>query len=95
MKYRVVVFGVKDTSENIVSFIQEHICPVDLVVTISPEVTKKNQVSGYKGLSGLTEKYGIPVHEADSYFLTDEKTQKFFAENEFDIGISIQHMTSR
>lgn len=89
MKYKVVVFGVKDTSENIVSFIQEHICPVDLVVTISPEVTKKNQVSGYKGLSGLTEKYGIPVYEADSYFLTDEKTQKFFAENEFDIGISM------
>ncbi len=89
MKYKVVVFGVKDTSENIVSFIQEHICPVDLVVTISPEVTKKNQVSGYKGLSGLTEKYGNPAHEADSYFLTDEKTQKFFAENEFDIGISM------
>lgn len=89
MRYKVVVFGVKDTSENIVSFIQEHICPVDLVVTISPEVTKKNQVSGYKGLSELTEKYGIPVHEADSYFLTDEKTQKFFAENEFDIGISM------
>ena len=89
MKYEVVVFGVKDTSENIVSFIQENICPVDLVITISPEVTKKNQVSGYKGLSILTEKYGIPVHEADSYFLTDEKTQKFLSENEFDIGISM------
>ena len=89
MKYKVVVFGVKDTSENIVSFIQEQICPVDLVITISPEVTKKNQVSGYKGLSVLTEKYGIPVHEADSYFLTDEKTQKCIAENAFDIGISM------
>lgn len=89
MKYKVVVFGVKDTSENIVSFIQETICPVDLVITISPEVTKKNQVSGYKGLSILTKKYGIPVHEADSYFLTDEKTQKFLSENEFDIGISM------
>lgn len=89
MKYNVVVFGVKDTSENIVSFIQEQIRPVDLVITISPEVTKKNQVSGYKGLSVLTEKYGIPVHEADSYFLTDEKTQKFIRENEFDIGISM------
>ena len=89
MKYKVVVFGVKDTSENIVEFIQEQICPVDLVITISPEVTKKNQVSGYKGLSVLTEKYGIPVHEADSYFLTDEKTQKFIAENAFDIGISM------
>lgn len=89
MKYKVVVFGVKDTSENIVSFIQEEICPVDLVITISPEVTKKNQISGYKGLSVLTEKYGIPVHEADSYFLTDEKTQKLMRENEFDIGISM------
>lgn len=89
MKYRVVVFGVKDTSENIVSFIQENVCPVDLVITISPEVTKKNQVAGYKGLSVLTDQYGIPVHEADSYFLTDEKTQKFLSENEFDIGISM------
>ena len=89
MKYKVVVFGVKDTSENIVSFIQEEICPVDLVITISPEVTKKNQISGYKGLSVLTEKYGIPVHEADSYFLTDEKTQKLMRENEFNIGISM------
>ena len=89
MKYNVVVFGVKDTSENIVEFINSEICPVDLVITISPDVTKKNQVSGYKGLSVLTEKYGIPVHEADSYFLTDEKTQKFLSENEFDIGISM------
>lgn len=89
MKYKVIVFGVKDTSENIVEFINSEICPVDLVITISPEVTKKNQVSGYKGLSVLTQKYGIPVHEADSYFLTDEKTQKFLEENEFDIGISM------
>ncbi len=89
MKYRVVVFGVKDTSENIINFIREEICAVDLVITISPEVTKKNQVSGYRGLSVLTEKYGISVHEADSYFLTDEKTQKFMRENEFDIGISM------
>lgn len=89
MRYKVVVLGVKDTSENIVSFIHEQICPVDLVITISPEVTKKNQVSGYKGLAVLTERYGIPVHEADSYFLTDEKTQNFMKENEFDIGISM------
>ena len=67
MKYKVVVFGVKDTSENIVDFIQKEICPVDLIITISPEVTKKNQVSGYKGLSVLTEKYGIPVEDAEIF----------------------------
>ncbi len=89
MRYKVVVFGVKDTSENIVEFIQNQICPVDLVITISKEVTEKNQVSGYKGLSVLTDKYGIPVFEADSYFLTDEKTQEFMRENKFEIGISM------
>lgn len=89
MHYRVVVFGVKDTSENIINFIQNEICPVDLVITISPEVTKKNQVSGYKGLQFLTDKYGIPVHEADRYDLRDDKTIKFMSENTFDIGISM------
>lgn len=89
MKYKVVVFGVKDTSENIVEFIHNQICPVNLVITISPKVTEKNHVAGYKGLAVLTEKYGIPVFEADSYFLTDEKTQTFMKENQFEIGISM------
>lgn len=89
MHYRVVVFGVKDTSENMVEYIHNEICPVDLVITISSEVTKKNHISGYRGLRGLTDKYGIKVHEADSYFLTDSKTQEFMKENTFDIGISM------
>ncbi len=89
MKYRLAVFGVKDTSENIVEFIHKNIRPVDLVITISREVLNRNQVSGFKGLSVLTEKYGIPVFEADSYFLTDIKTRKFMEENEFEIAISM------
>ena len=89
MHYKVVVFGVKDTTERIVEFIQENICPVDLVVTISREVLSKNQVSGFKGLSSLTEKYGIQVREVDSYALKYETTRDFFLENTFDIGISM------
>ena len=45
MKYKVVLFGVKDTSENIAEFIHNNICPVELVITISKEVLNKNQVS--------------------------------------------------
>lgn len=89
MKYKIVVFGVKDTSANIIEFIHNTICPVDLIMTINQQVTEKNNISGYKGLGYFTEKYGIPVHEADSYFLTDEKTQKFLYENEFELGISM------
>ena len=54
MKYKVVIFGVKDTTAEIVTFIQEKICPVDLVVTIHPDVLSGNQVSGYQGLGFLT-----------------------------------------
>lgn len=89
MKYKVVVFGVKDTSENIIEFIRQEICSVDLVITISPEVTKRNEVSGFKGLKVMEEKYNIPVFEADTYGLNDERTRKFIEENEFDIGISM------
>ncbi|MDR2889483.1 MAG: hypothetical protein LBV33_06565 [Lachnospiraceae bacterium] len=89
MKYEVTVFGVKDTSETIVEYIHQNIRPVNLVITIGAAVTKKNQVAGYKGLAVLTERYGIPVFEADSYFLTDDKTQQFIRENEFELGISM------
>ncbi len=87
MKYKVVVFGVKDTSENIIDYIHSGLCPVDLVVTIAKEVTAGNHVSGYKGLSFLTDKYGIPVYEAATYKLTDDATREFFTNNEFEIGI--------
>ncbi len=89
MHYSVVVFGVKDTSENIIEFIQTNIRPVDLVITISPEVTKRNDVSGYKGLKYLEEKYDLKVYEAASYSLDDEDTRAFISENTFDIGISM------
>ena len=52
MDYKVVIFGVKDTTGEIVSFVQENICAVDLVVTIHPDVLSGNEVSGYQGRSG-------------------------------------------
>ena len=87
--YSVTVFGVKDTSENIIEFIRRELCPVDLVVTIAPKVLEHNEVSGFKGLSVLREKYGIEVFEAESYGLKDERTLRFFEENTFDLGISM------
>ena len=87
MHYKVVVFGVKDTSENIVEYIQNNLCPVDLVVTVAPKVTSNNNISGYKGLSFLTDKFGMPVFESETYGLKDERTLNFFKDNTFDIGI--------
>ncbi len=89
MKYEIVIFGVKDTTEEIVEYIQKSIGKVDLVVTIHESVLGGNQVSGYKGLGFLTEKYGIEVFETKAYGLNDEETKSFFSENEFSIGISM------
>ena len=89
MDYKVVIFGVKDTTGEIVSFVQENICAVDLVVTIHPDVLSGNEVSGYQGLGYLTERFGIPVFETRSYGLKDDDTVRFFEENTFEIGISM------
>lgn len=89
MNYKLVLFGVKDTTEQMVTYIHETICKVDLVVTIHSDVLKGNQVSGYKGLSCLTQQYGIPVYETLSYGLKDSETEEFFKTNEFGIGISM------
>ena len=89
MNYGLVVFGVKDTTAEIVTYIEKNIGKVDLVVTIHPDVLAGNQVSGYQGLSWLTDVYKIPVFETHSYGLKDERTRKFFEENTFEIGISM------
>ena len=36
MHYRVVIFGVKDTTAEIVKYVHEKLIPVDLLVTIIP-----------------------------------------------------------
>ena len=87
MHYNIVVFGVKDASENVIKYIHNDLMKVDLVVTIAPDVTKKNQVAGYKGLSSLKDELGIEVYEAKRYPLDDADTQAFFRDNSFDLGI--------
>ncbi len=89
MHYRVVVFGVKDTSEVTVGFIRRELCPVDLLVTVDPSVTKKNHIAGYRSLKDTMEEQRIPVFAAASYGLKDDRTVAFFAENSFDIGIVV------
>lgn len=89
MRYQLALFGVKDTTAEIVKYVHQNLRPVDLVVTIHPDVLAGNQVSGYQGLSCLKEKFGIEVFETHSYGLRDEETARFFTENSFELGISM------
>ena len=89
MNYEIAIFGVKDTTEEIVEFIHNKIRKIDVIITIHPDVLKGNHVAGFKGLKLFEEKYGIRVFEARSYSLNDEETVRFFEENNFEIGISM------
>ena len=89
MKYRVVLFGVKDTSREMIGYLHKNVAPIDLIVTIAPKVTEKNQISGYQGLQGYAAGLGIPVYEAESYYLSDDHTRAFFGSNEFGIGVVV------
>lgn len=87
MHYKLVIFGVKETTLHITDFIRE-IFKVDLVVTLSDEGKKKNHISGVADFSSVESDYGTEVLRVDSYTLNDESTKAFFKNNTFDVGIA-------
>ncbi|MBR5970692.1 MAG: hypothetical protein IK016_10175 [Lachnospiraceae bacterium] len=89
MHYPIVFFGVKDTSETIINFMNEELRKPDLVVTLSAEARGKTEISGEAPLKALCERLGIPVFEAAKYKLDDDATNSFFKENSFDLGIVV------
>lgn len=89
MHYRVVVFGVKDTTGEMLKYIHDQLHAVDLVISIDEAVIKQNDISGFLPLSKLTRERNIALFQTASYALSDEKCRDFFEQNEFDIGISM------
>jgi methionyl-tRNA formyltransferase len=89
MHYKVTIFGVKDTTLEIIDYIQNKIGNIDLIVTINNKVLSNNHVSGFSELTSIGKKHSIKVFESDSYALKDNKCQEFFKNNTFDIGISM------
>ena len=89
MHYKIVIFGVKDTTAEMIEYIQNTICSVDLIITIDQSVLTKNHVSGFSELKSISNTYNIKLFESSSYTLADTVCQEFFADNSFDIGISM------
>jgi methionyl-tRNA formyltransferase len=88
MKYPGTVFGIKDTTKSFVQYLPNNVCKVDLVVPISPGVTSGAVISSHSPMGELTAQ-GIEVFETDAYALDDERASRFFSQNEFGIGISM------
>ena len=81
MKYNIVVFGTKSTTEEII----KHIDNVDLIITLSPEAVNKHHISGYKYLEPIAQDKNIQIIAFDDYSLKSHID--FFYANKFDIGI--------
>ena len=88
MHYHLVVFGVKDTTEDVLRHIAKQGTRIDLLVTIDPEVLSHNQVSGFSPLGKAAEELGIPVWYTKSYGFKDGRSAAFFSGNSFDLGIT-------
>lgn len=81
MKYKVVVFGTKESTAHIIKKFKKDI---DLVVTINNE--NSYNISGKGDVEGTAKSNNIECFTTDDYTL--KSCTEFFQSNEFEIGIS-------
>lgn len=86
MHYKLVIFGNKTTTKEIIEYVHHQLMNVSLVVTVKE--SHQYRISGYSNLTDLCNKLGIPIYYVENYQLTDQKDIDFFSSNTFDIGIS-------
>ena len=87
MKYKIVFFGVKDTTKIMVDYLLNNKIQVDLVITIKNNQSKS--ISGYLDFKEYFLNKGVEVYEVDEYSLNSNRDIDFFRVNSFDIGISM------
>ena len=81
MKYKVVVFGTKQSTAYLINKFKDDI---DLVVTVND--TKSYNIAGKGDVIGTANDNNIECYSTDDYTL--KSCKEFFENNEFDIGIS-------
>ncbi|MCH5339952.1 MAG: hypothetical protein J1E01_00660 [Acetatifactor sp.] len=89
MNYKITVFGAKDTTYEIIEYIENNLEKIDLIVTIDEAVLENSNVAGFKSLKTLAQKYHIDIFETKDYTMQDDASRSFFENNEFELGISM------
>ena len=82
MKYNIVLFGVKSSTNQIISFFKDDI---DLVITLDNTSKEKYHISGVDDVYSNAKQNNIKVHSISDYSLKEEI--EFFEDNSFDLGI--------
>jgi len=81
LKYKVVVFGTKQSTSYLINKFKDDI---DLVVTVNDN--KSYNIAGKGDVIGTANDNNIECYSTDDYTL--KSCKEFFENNEFDIGIS-------
>lgn len=87
MNYNITLFGNKTTTANLLRHLTNDGHTIDLVVTLSAEAEATKNICGADNIARVAEDLSIPVYVTQDYALKSEADKKFFAENEFGIGV--------
>jgi len=83
LKYKIVVFGVK---ESTVSLMETFKNDIDLIVTVDDTIKQNNHIAGEGDFSEFVKTNNIKCYSTDDYSL--KSCGDFFENNEFELGIS-------
>ncbi len=81
------LFGCKDTTLHVGRILIKDGLKISLI-TITPEIARKNDVAGYVDLYRYKDEFNS-VHKLKSYSITDKNDIKFFDDNKFKLGFCI------
>ena len=87
VKKSLVIFGCRNNTLDFINALNKSKFKIDLIVSISPSVAKKNKVSGYFNLKNI-KNIKAKVVFSDKYNLKNN-LRYFFEKKNYDIGISI------
>jgi methionyl-tRNA formyltransferase len=84
--YKIVLFGVKGTTQKIAEYLCGYGVVIDLIVSIAPTLSDRSDIADYTDLKPLAQEIGADYYAVSDYTLLSE--YKFFQENTFDLGIA-------
>jgi|TARA_R110000796_G_scaffold85232_2_gene185076 methionyl-tRNA formyltransferase len=83
LKYKIVVFGVKQSTISLIETFKDDI---DLIITVDDNIKQNNHIAGEGSFSEFIKTNNIECYSVGDYSL--KTCQDFFNNNEFEMGIS-------
>lgn len=87
-KKRIAVFGCKETTEYLLTFLRE-LAEISLIVTIDFQKGTEMQVAGFKDIAGFAKEKNIDFYVAKKYSLKSDQDYQVIADNQIDIAFVI------